>query len=202
MSTSLQSFHADQRGREPACIARNAAIHLIESDEEVDGGNVVLGGGKPAVFSTCSSHSRGSGLCISITPTEKRLALWSEVRLAEPADLHMGPLRFIVDAPQRGNHPIQAVCAVATALASRLAAVLREGRTYTNCDVDGIPVDGIPVDPTTARRIIRELYTVPPDVRAARRVVNQAPKGAPLRRSQKQGPEAFSTSRSGAPRSC
>ena len=61
------------------------------------------------------------------------------------------------------------MCAVATALASRLAAVLREGRTYTICDVDGIPVD-----PTIARRIISERYTVPPDVRAARRVVTRA----------------------------
>jgi len=69
----------------------------------------------------------------------------------------------------KGNHPIQAVCAVATALAGRLAAVLREGRTYTIGDVDGIPVN-----PTIARRIISERYTVPPDVRAARRVVTRA----------------------------
>jgi len=62
MSTSLQSFHADQRGREPACIARNAAIHLIESDEEVDGGNVVLGGGKPAVFRLALA-TRGDRVC-------------------------------------------------------------------------------------------------------------------------------------------
>jgi transposase len=69
----------------------------------------------------------------------------------------------------KGNHPIQAVCAVATALASRLAAVLREGRPYVICDVDGTPVDT-----TAARRIITERYTVPADVRAARRVVTRA----------------------------
>jgi transposase len=69
--------------------------------------------------------------------------------------------RQVVD---RGNHHTKAVCAVATALASRLAAVLREGRPYVIRDVDGTPVG-----PATARRIIAERYTVPPEVRAARR---------------------------------
>lgn len=64
----------------------------------------------------------------------------------------------------KGNHHTKAVCAVATALASRLAAVLREGRPYEIRDVDGTPVD-----PATARRIITDRYTVPQEVRASRR---------------------------------
>jgi transposase len=64
----------------------------------------------------------------------------------------------------KGNHHTKAVCAVATALATRLAVVLREGRPYVVRDVEGTPVDRV-----TARRIIAENYTVPPEVRAARR---------------------------------
>lgn len=64
----------------------------------------------------------------------------------------------------KGNHHIKAVCAVATALATRLAVVLREGRPYTVRDVDGTPVDR-----AAARTIISERYAIPPEVRAARR---------------------------------
>jgi transposase len=74
--------------------------------------------------------------------------------------------RQVVD---KGNHHTKAVCAVATALGTRLAAVLREGRPYVICDVDGTPVDA-----RAAKRIIAERFTVPVEVRAARR----RPRGA------------------------
>src|SRR5207247_5986842 len=75
------------------------------------------------------------------------------------------------------NHHTKAVCAVATALATRLAAVLRDGRPYVICDVDGTPVDA-----PEARRIIAEQYTVPAEVRAARRQPRRAQrmKGRPI----------------------
>lgn len=69
----------------------------------------------------------------------------------------------------KGNHPTKAVCAVATALGSRLAAVLREGRPYVIRDVDGTPVD-----PQAARRIIAERYTVPAGIRQSRRQLRRA----------------------------
>jgi hypothetical protein len=65
---------------------------------------------------------------------------------------------------EKGNHHTKAVCPVATALATRLAAVLREDRPYVVRDVDGTPVDA-----GSAKRIITERYTVPPEVRTARR---------------------------------
>lgn len=78
---------------------------------------------------------------------------------------------------ERGNHHTKAVCAVATALASRLVAVLREGRPYVIRDTDGTPVDA-----TTARGIIAERYTVSNDVRASRRRprLAQRAKGRPI----------------------
>lgn len=69
----------------------------------------------------------------------------------------------------KGNHPTKAQCAVATALGSRLAAVLREGRPYVVRDVDGAAVE-----PQDARKIIAERYTVLPEIRAARRRLRRA----------------------------
>jgi len=65
---------------------------------------------------------------------------------------------------ERGNDHTKAVCAVATALTTRLVAVLREERAYVIRDVDGTPVD-----PQEAKRIIAERYAVPAEIRAARR---------------------------------
>lgn len=71
----------------------------------------------------------------------------------------------------KGNHHTKAVCAVATALASRLAAVLKGGRPYEIRDVDGTAVDI-----QTARAIIAERYTVPKNIRASRRQVTHSKK--------------------------
>jgi len=65
---------------------------------------------------------------------------------------------------ERGSHHTKAVCAVATALATRLVAVLRDGRPYEIRDTDGTPVDA-----RDAKTIIAERFSVPPDIRAARR---------------------------------
>ena len=92
-----------------------------------------------------------------------RTALYLAAEHARRLDPQLARIyhRQIVD---RGNHHIKAVCAVATALATRLAAVLREGRPYLICDVDGTPVDA-----QAAKRIVMDRYTVPAEVRAARR---------------------------------
>lgn len=80
---------------------------------------------------------------------------------------------------ERGNHHTKAVCAVATALTTRLVAVLREERPYVIRDVDDTPVD-----PQEAKRIITERYTVPAEIRAARRQPRSAQrmKGRPTGR--------------------
>lgn len=79
----------------------------------------------------------------------------------------------------KGNHHTKAVCAVATAVATRLATVLRERRPYVVRDVDGTPVDA-----ATAKRIIAERYTVPEGVRQSRRRARrpQRMKGRPVGR--------------------
>jgi hypothetical protein len=63
----------------------------------------------------------------------------------------------------KGAHHTKAVCAVATALATRLAAVLRGGRPYEVRDTDGVSVDR-----ETARRIIAERFAIPAEIRSAR----------------------------------
>jgi len=78
---------------------------------------------------------------------------------------------------ERGNHHTKAVCAVATALASRLVAVLMQERAYEIRDTDGTPVDA-----AAARAIIAARFTVPPEIRAARRQPRSAQrmKGRPV----------------------
>ena len=69
----------------------------------------------------------------------------------------------------RGSHHTKALCAVATALASRLAAVLREGRRYEIRDLDGTVVDS-----ATAKAIVSERFKVSSELRAARRQITRA----------------------------
>jgi len=64
----------------------------------------------------------------------------------------------------KGNHHCQAVCACATHLLDRVRAVLRDGRPYELCDIDGTPLTW-----QEARAIIAERYHVPEEVRKARR---------------------------------
>jgi transposase len=59
-----------------------------------------------------------------------------------------------------GKHYLQAVCACATHLLDRIYVVLKEDRLYELRDVDGTPVDN-----NEARRICKERYHVPDNVR-------------------------------------
>ena len=65
---------------------------------------------------------------------------------------------------ERGATHTKALCVVASALAERAWAVLRRGMPYVICDTDSTPVD-----PTAAKAIIAERWTVPAAVRARRR---------------------------------
>jgi transposase len=97
-----------------------------------------------------------------------RTSLWLAADHARRVDPQLAQI-YNRQMVTRGNHHTKAVCAVATALVSRLAAVLREGRPYVVCDVDGTPVDS-----QTAKRIISERFTVPAELRASRRRVSGA----------------------------
>jgi hypothetical protein len=105
-----------------------------------------------------------------------RTSLWLAADHARRLDPQLARI-YHRQMVERGNHHTKAVCAVATALVSRLAAILTEGRPYVVRDVDGTPVDA-----QTARRIIAERYTVPAQIRASRRRPTQsrAMKGRPV----------------------
>jgi transposase len=69
----------------------------------------------------------------------------------------------------KGNHHTKALCAVTTALASRLAAVLREGRPYELRDLDGTVVDA-----EIAKKIVKGRLKVSSELRVARRQPTRA----------------------------
>jgi transposase len=69
----------------------------------------------------------------------------------------------------KGSHHTKALCAVAAALASRLAAVLREGRPYEVRDLDGTVLSA-----DTAKAIVSERFKVSLELRAARRKITRA----------------------------
>lgn len=72
----------------------------------------------------------------------------------------------------RGAHHQKALTIVAARLAERAWTVMARGTPYVICDLEGTPVD-----PATARQLIAEHYTVPPEVRAARRSRKAARRG-------------------------
>jgi hypothetical protein len=65
---------------------------------------------------------------------------------------------------EAGKHHTSALCHVAAALLTRIVACWRAGEHYVIRDVDGTAVDA-----AEGRRIVRERYTVPVELRAARR---------------------------------
>ena len=68
-----------------------------------------------------------------------------------------------------GRHHTSALCTIATVLLTRIVACLRNGTPYQLRDVDGSPIT-----PEQGRAIVTERYQVPPQVRAARRVISNA----------------------------
>jgi transposase len=77
---------------------------------------------------------------------------------------------YWVQMVERGADHLKACCVVAAHLADRLHTVLVRGMPYVVCDTDGTPVD-----PATAKQIIAEQWTVPPQVRARRRSAKTEP---------------------------
>jgi transposase len=65
----------------------------------------------------------------------------------------------------KGHHHKQALCAVTTRSANRIHAVLKTGRPYVLRDTDGRVID-----PAEGKRIVAERFTVPEEIRRARRV--------------------------------
>ncbi len=70
---------------------------------------------------------------------------------------------------QTGRHHTSALCTIATMLLTRIVACLRNGTAYQLRDVDGRPIT-----PAQGRVIVAERYQVPPEIRAARRIISNA----------------------------
>jgi transposase len=65
---------------------------------------------------------------------------------------------------RKGHHHKQALCAVATRLVNRIHSVLKSGRPYVLRDADGRTIDV-----AEGKRIIAERFSVPDEIRKARR---------------------------------
>lgn len=113
----------------------------------------------PRESSSGESERRGS--ISKAGPDLLRWALYLAADVARKHDPHLADLyrRLMVE---RGRHHNQALCAVATHLADRIYALLRENRPYELRDLDGTPVTaseakaiaiGLAVDPATRQRL-------------------------------------------------
>jgi hypothetical protein len=69
---------------------------------------------------------------------------------------------------EEGKHHTSALCSVAAVLLTRIAACLRDGVPYVLRDVDGRTIT-----PEEGKAICAQRYTVPAEVRAARRTVSR-----------------------------
>lgn len=69
---------------------------------------------------------------------------------------------------QEGKHHTSALCSVGAVLLTRITACLRDGVPYVMRDVDGVVIT-----PEEGRAICAQRYTVPEEVRAARRTVSR-----------------------------
>ena len=65
---------------------------------------------------------------------------------------------------RKGHHHKQALCAVATRLVNRIGKVLRTGKAYELRDTDGRPITV-----AEGRSIIAERFSIPKEIRDARR---------------------------------
>ena len=65
---------------------------------------------------------------------------------------------------RKGHHHKQALCAVATRLVNRIGRVLRTGKAYDLRDIDGTPITL-----AEGKAIVAEQFTIPPEIRNARR---------------------------------
>jgi transposase len=111
-------------------------------------------------FSRQSGEVEAKGLRITKAgPNLVKAAAFLNASVARLWDPQIAALYYhqMVDL---GKHHLQATCACATHLLTRVYAILREDRPYELRDVDGTPVDK-----RIARRICQERYRVPEEVR-------------------------------------
>jgi hypothetical protein len=113
-------------------------------------------------------------------PNLLRWALYLAADTARKHDPQLADLyrRLMVE---RGRHHNQALCAVATHLADRIYALLRENRPY-----QARALDGTPIDAAEAKRIAASL-AVDPETRKRLRVMNKREEAAWARLEAAEG---------------
>jgi transposase len=186
---AIEARLALRLGEELKDLDERIAIFLAEADPtgiltSVPGIGRVLGGqvlgrlGDPNRFRTLAGVRSFSGLVPSLDasgvtgrhggPTKRgdaclREAVFLAADQARRCDPSLAARyhRLMVEA---GKHHNSALCHVAAVLLTRIVACWRAGEHYVIRDVDGTAVDA-----AEGRRIVRERYAVPADLRAARR---------------------------------
>jgi transposase len=131
---------------------------------------------KAAAYVGLNPSNWESGLMVSpsrpITkegPPELRLAFYQAANVARQTDPQLAAFYQRMMCERRHNH-IQATCAVARKLVTRVWATLTSGKRYQLRDVDGNPVD-----PAEGRRLA-DNYRVPEQIRRRARARNK-PRG-------------------------
>jgi transposase len=186
---AIEARLALRLGEEPKDLDERIAIFLDEADPtgiltSVPGVGRVLGGqilgrlGDPTRFRTLAGVRSFSGLVPSLDasgvtgrhggPTKRgdaslREAVFLAADQARRCDLSLAA-RYHRLMVETGKHHNSALCHVAAALLTRMVACWRAGEHYSIRDVDGTVVGA-----AEGRRIVRERYTIPAEVRAARR---------------------------------
>lgn len=111
-------------------------------------------------YSRQSGHAQARGLRITKAgPNLVKATAFMNAGIARLWDPQIAAI-YYQQIMQYGKHHLQATCACATHLLSRIYAVLRDDRPYQLQDVDGTPVDW-----HTARCICQQHYHVPQEVR-------------------------------------
>lgn len=123
----------------------------------------------PRTSGTGDSDAKGTGIS-RVGNSNLRHQLTCSANIARKQDPQLARI-YYEQMVHRGAHHTKAVCVVAAHLADRAWQVMRRGTPYVICDIDGTPVTA-----DQAARIIRDRYTVPPEVRHRRRTRAQAGK--------------------------
>jgi transposase len=133
-------------------------------------------------FSRQSGDAQARGLRVTKAgPNLVKAAAFLNAGIARQWDPQIAAI-YHRQMTQHGKHHLQATCACATHLLTRIYAVLRDDRPYELQDAGGTPVDR-----HTARRICQERYHVPDEVRQRNnRRVRKARQEAQLEKRRKR----------------
>lgn len=114
-----------------------------------------------------------------------RQALYLAADLVRKADPTLAAKyhRLVVD---EGKHHVSAICTLAAALVTRIAACWRNGERYIIRDVDGTQITE-----AEGRKICGDRYTIPPQIRSARRRTSAAKQHK--KRTDRRGKESTDT---------